>query len=112
MAKLQKTFTKNVLTLLGDKSRLWLGNQTGISSGTLSTTLSEDGNATLKTVERIAEALGVTADVLLKEEQGEIPPDILNSLHGQSPAVYDSIRTILKTIAVEKSNAHQKKAIR
>lgn len=110
MSKLQKTFAKNVLMQLGGRPKLWLANEIGMNSGSLSTAIAEDGNATLKTIEKISEALSIEAPILLggsSSRSYEIPSDILQMLDGQSPAVFESIRTILKTISMEKSS-HEK----
>lgn len=112
MAKLQEVFRKNVLLHLGERSKNWLAKDCGVQSGSLTTALSEGGNPTIKTIEAISKSLEVAPAVLLGGTDGEsrkIPNDILESLEGQSPAVYAAVRTILKTIASEKtkpSKAH------
>lgn len=112
MSKLQKTFRKNVMMHLGDRSRNWLAKESGVQSGSITTALSEEGNPTLKTVEAFSEALGVEASLLLGGSTGksyDIPQDILDMLEGQSPAVYTTIRTVLNTISSEKSKKPKSK---
>ena len=115
MSKLQKTFVKNVLLHLGGKPKLWLANEIGMNSGSLATSISEDGNATLKTVEKISDALKVSPPRLLGgSDEGaiNIPQDILEMLEGQSSGVYDAIRAILKTIDLEKKSKDRSQADR
>lgn len=95
---------------LGNKPKLWLANEIGISSGSLSTAISEEGNATLKTVDAVSAALKVHPAVLMggsSDSNYNIPQDILEILEGQNHNVYEAIRAILKTIATEKSDKKQ-----
>ena len=104
MSKLQKTFSKNVLMHLGDRNRSWLAKASGILSGSLTTAVSEDGNATLKTVEAISNALNVHPAELLggsAQKGRKIPADILEMLDGESDAVYSAVRSVLKAVSTE-----------
>lgn len=103
--KLSDLLRKNILLHLGDRTQLWLSKEAKINQGSLSQFLKGSGNPTIETIESICNALKIDPVILLGGYDGksyDIPNDILKLLDDQSPAVYESIRTILKTIASEK----------
>lgn len=111
MSKLQEIFRKNVLLHLGDRSKNWLAKESGLNSGSIQTALSPDGNATVKTIEAIADALQIHPAVLLGGTEGKtlnIPNDILEMLDNESPIVHDTIRTLLKALNSERDKRNKK----
>ena len=102
MSKLSKIFIDNVKESLAGKSDYWLSKESGLSNATISRLMSGKMKPALDSVEAIAEALAVDAADLLKEEQGDIPPDIIKLLRSQDAFVYDAIRGMLKPLAAAK----------
>jgi transcriptional regulator with XRE-family HTH domain len=105
MARLVDIFRHRVKEAMGDKSAYWLAKTANVAYSTVTRLLDGETDPTLSTVEKFAEALGVSpAELLggqnwqdpLAEQLESVPRDILRMLPNQHAIVYDSIRTTLK----------------
>lgn len=91
---------------MGDMSVRELSRVTGVTHPTLGRIISGEGNTNLETLEAISKGLDVPAPILLGGTDGttyDIPNDILESLDGQSPEVFATVRLFLKTLDQKKS---------
>ena len=103
--EINELFANNVRVILGDRTPYWLAKESGISESNISRLLSGKINASLKTLQKIANSLGVRPYELIKDQKfnDEIPADILAMLKGQDEIVLEAIRGVLKPLTKKKN---------
>lgn len=111
MSKCLNVLSKNVQHYASGKSLNDISKLSGVPQSTISRLVSEQSNPSLDTIEKLAIGLDVEPYVLLVDRSNlklnsyAVPDDLMLMLSDQPEAIYDSIRTILKTYqSVKKEN--------
>ena len=108
MSKSLNILVKNIERFAQGTNFFQISKASNVPSSTFSRILNKQSSPSLETLDKIAEALNVDTYELIQEDSKDnssIPADIHLMLRDQPEAVYDTIRTILKTYqSVKKEN--------
>lgn len=105
MDKYSKVFIKNIKRYASNLSAYEISKISGVSQAALSNYFSGERLPTLEIIIKISKSLNIEPYQLIKDsEEKNIPTDIINMLEGQSDAVYDTIRTMLKALESQRSS--------